>query len=360
MKNNTDFRELVDRRLSEFTWDARRQQKVLRALDEEEKPMKKKISTAVVLAMVALVTLSATALAAAWHGGFFHNAFGTGVEGQEAYDVEYDGEGEGLAKTEHYPTIERVEVEKDSAEALVGAYVSDLDVSVTLENYTFTLENALLDENGIGALTVRVENPDGHGLKLRASEYTDDTPEPFHCMVRRDYGELPFMDDRMAIASDSFTETEATLVFYVTPLEPLPADEALTLECTLAKPDTDFAELPTATLEIPGGNRLPARGFRTEGAMASVSPVGMTLTCDFASDAEPIEDSIILRYADGSEYVVKGEDLINMSLSSISMDFSTTWIAFNRLADTEALSEISISGACGDDRFELVLTAAGE
>ena len=360
MKNDHDFRELVDRRLSGLDWNAQKQQRVLRALDEEEKPMKKKISTAVVLALAALLTLSATALAAAWHNGFFHNAFGTGVQGQEAYDVEDAGEGEGLAKTEHYPTIEREDVDEEKAEALVGAYVADIGKSVALKNYTFTLESALLDENGVGALTVRVENPDGHGLQRRAADYTDEAPEPFFCVIHRAAGDFPHMDDHMEIVSDAFTETEATLVYYVTPFAPLPADEALTLELVLNEPDVDPEDLPAATLELPGGDRLPARRFQADGATCQVSPVGMALTYGFNTNEEAIEDSIVIHYADGSDYVVKGEDVINMSVSSLSADLSTTWIAFNRLADADAISGIGISGSCGDERFELLLTPTGD
>ena len=61
MKNH-EFQELVDQNLSGLVWDERKCQKVLHAISEEEKPVKK-ISTTFIL-VAAIVCLSATALAA--------------------------------------------------------------------------------------------------------------------------------------------------------------------------------------------------------------------------------------------------------------------------------------------------------
>ena len=61
MKNN-EFQELVDQNLSGLVWDERKRQRVLHALNEEEKPVKKFSTTFILIA--AIVCLSVTALAA--------------------------------------------------------------------------------------------------------------------------------------------------------------------------------------------------------------------------------------------------------------------------------------------------------
>ena len=61
MKNH-EFQELVDQNLSGLVWDERKRQKVLHAISEEEKPVKKITTTFVLIA--AIVCLSVTALAA--------------------------------------------------------------------------------------------------------------------------------------------------------------------------------------------------------------------------------------------------------------------------------------------------------
>ena len=59
---NEDFKELVDRRLSGLVWDEASRRKVLNAVHEEEKPMKKKVSFTVVLAL-AVLCIAAVAIA---------------------------------------------------------------------------------------------------------------------------------------------------------------------------------------------------------------------------------------------------------------------------------------------------------
>ena len=61
MKNN-EFQELVDQNLSGLVWDERKRQKVLHAISEEEKPVRKISATFILVA--AIVCLSVTALAA--------------------------------------------------------------------------------------------------------------------------------------------------------------------------------------------------------------------------------------------------------------------------------------------------------
>ena len=61
MKNN-EFQELVDQNLSGLVWDERKRRKVLHALSEEEKPVKKFSATFILIA--AIVCISVTALAA--------------------------------------------------------------------------------------------------------------------------------------------------------------------------------------------------------------------------------------------------------------------------------------------------------
>lgn len=61
MKNN-EFKELVDRDLSGLEWDERKRLRVLHAISEEERPMKKKISfTAILVAAILCLTVTAVA-----------------------------------------------------------------------------------------------------------------------------------------------------------------------------------------------------------------------------------------------------------------------------------------------------------
>ena len=321
---------------------------------------KRKRSAVLIFAAALALALSVTALAA-YHSGFFNNAFGSGVAGQEAYDNPLTDKDGNVVKTEHYPAMERVETDEEKAEALVGAYVAEIGQSVKLENYTFTVENALLDENGVGVLTLHIENPDGHGIKY-SGEYDAAKGElpPFSIVVERESGDYPYMDTREYLAEASFTETQADYVIYVTPFDRLPTDEALTLTLRLTKMDVDFPNGPAVSVCIPATEKVAARNYIAEGVRAAVSPVGMTLCYENGDGAEKSVDSIVLRYADESQYTVMSADLVNVSVSSVSRDQSALWFAFNRLADADSITEIAISGHERDGNenaspYELIL-----
>ncbi len=316
-----------------------------------EKPRGKKLRrpAAVILAAALALALSAAALAAVFHGDFFKDVFGRGVAGQQAFDVVLDdGTDGGIAKTEHYPATERVEVDGEKAEELVGDYVSAVGQSVTLGKYTFTVEDALLDENGIGAVTVHVENPDGHNLS-QSGKYDQAAGEyvPFTVNIERESGEYRYMDTRSYLVTESFTETEATYVYYFTPFEPLQAGEELTMTFSLRQ-DSDYPEWPRASIVIPSADKVPSRSFADEKARCYISPVGMTLIydTDLSEGESRTESEIIIRYTDGSDYTLKAADLHNISVSSLSREGDTVWMAFNRLADTDNIAEIRIAGNC--------------
>lgn len=328
--------------------------------DNRPKTVRRKRPGVLILAAALALALSITALAA-YHNGFFKNVFGTGVTGQEAHDVVLPGEGEGLDKVEHFPAVERVDVDAEKAEALVGAYVTEIGQTVKLGSYTFTLENMVLDENGIGALTVHVENPEGHGIRADG-KYDQGKGEhpPFSMDVERSGGEHRFLDSREYLVEKSFTDTQADYVLYVTPMETLPAGEALSLRLQLLQPEQDASAWPTAAIPLPTDQKVGTRSFSAKAVRAEVSPVGMTLSYDMGPGAEKTENAITVRYADGSEYVVLGTDLHNLSVHSVSSDYSNQWIAFNRLADMDSITEIAISGHWIDNddtenTYELVL-----
>ena len=80
MKNN-EFRELVDHTLSGLSWNTQMQEKVLRVLDKEEKPVRK-ISMGLVLAVLLAIAGMAAALAS---GGFGILQFTPEKGGNKAY-----------------------------------------------------------------------------------------------------------------------------------------------------------------------------------------------------------------------------------------------------------------------------------
>ena len=84
MKNN-DFQELVDRRLSGLVWDERMRRKVLSAVREEERPMKKKVSFTLILAVV-ILCVGAAAIA---EGLLFSQRYSAARLANQAMEQQY-------------------------------------------------------------------------------------------------------------------------------------------------------------------------------------------------------------------------------------------------------------------------------
>ena len=323
-------------------------------------PMKKKRIITLALAAALILALGVTAYAVGVHTGFFTSVFGTGLKGREAFDVEIKDDSGNTVTTEHYPAIERVDVDEELAENLTGNYIAAVGQSVELDGFTFTIQEALLDDNGIGALTVHVSNPDGHGLK-QSGHYENGERPRFGWTVYPQGDEMHMMDMRDCILPDSFSETEADFVLYITPFTPLPSDTGLTLKIMAHKDGVNPPDWPTAELTIPAQEKLLSRDLSGDGVTARVSPVGLTLQYDIPSAQEVIDDSMELVFSDGRSYTIKGDDLVNFTVASRSPDQRTLYYCFNRLCDTEMVTELRLQShwyAAGEQenhRIETVL-----
>ena len=303
--------------------------------------MKKKRIITFALAAALILALGVTAYAIGIHTGFFTSVFGTGLKSRDEFEVAITDDNGDLVTTEHYPAIERVDVDEDLAEKLTGDYIASVGQSVNLDGFTFTIQDALLDDNGIGALTVHVSNPNGHGLKQNGIYENGERP-PFGWNVYPQGDEMHMMDMRDYILPDSFSDTDADFVLYITPFTPLPSDTGLTLLIMVYNDDMNPPDWPKAELTIPAQEKLPCRELVAEGISAMISPVGLTLHYDVPGAMEVVDDNIELVFSDGSVYTIMGESLINFTVASRSPDQMTIYYCFNRLCDAENATELRI------------------
>ena len=358
-------RELLSKALCEidesFIADAyRRVPEAAAGSSERIVHMRKKRIVTFALAAALILALGVTAYAIGVHTGFLTSVFGTGLKGREAFDVEIKDDKGNTVTTEHYPAIERVDVDEELAENLTGNYIAAVGQSVELDGFTFTIQEALLDDNGIGALTVHVSNPDGHELK-QSGHYENGERPRFGWTVYSQGDEMHMMDMRDYILPDSFSDTDADFVLYITPFTPLPSDAGLTLKIMAYKDGMNPPDWPTAELTIPAQEKVPARELTGDGITAKISPVGLTLCYDIPSAQEVIDDSMELIFSDGSIYTIKGDDLVNFALASCSPDQRTLYYCFNRLCDTEAVTELRLqshwyaAGEQGNHTIDTVL-----
>ncbi|MCD8117477.1 MAG: hypothetical protein LUE21_10260 [Oscillospiraceae bacterium] len=328
----------------------------------EDRPMKhehEKIKRTVrmtartgLIAAAVAVLLIGSALAAAAHTGFFRDAFGDNGTGHEAYTLDKTDETGSAVSQESYPAVERVEADDEQAQTLVGAYVTEVQASVTIGAYTFTVEDAVMDENGIGAATVTVENPNGFPDESASEGYT----------LNAQTGQGELVDFTSLLLEDDSTDTCRRYACYFAPFEELNG-ENIRLEVAVVTDLGDTAEIEREYVTIAAEGRVPAGTFSDGELTASVSAVGMEIAWPRSGASEETDeyltDEIIIRYADGSEYTVESDEKNVYNLALTSADGEThTWYVFNRLTDTDSITEIELTGSCAGEAFSYTLTPA--
>lgn len=329
-------------------------------LMKNTKKQRKNIKIIAIAAAFVLV-LSMAALAAGLYTDFFHSAYGTGVEGREAYTADKLDAGGNVVGQESYPAVERVEPDMAAAEELLEGHVAHSGGQVSLGGYTFTLEDVVLDENGNGAVTVRVENPQGLNIKEDGIYYAlQGEFIPFSIGF---YSGGALIDSRELLSAESLTETSAVYVCYLaggawSEGEDIRVkfqawnggfDEAMAAELGNGQVCPLYDE---ESLSLSAAQALETVSFAGDGLLAEISPVGMKLCWEealsvsdemySAAAAAPVCREIVLCYADGSEYVVRSDE---QALDNVPVSFTdnkNVWIAFNRLADVENLESVQL------------------
>lgn len=295
------------------------------------------------LAAALILALGITAYAIGVHSSFFRNAFGTGVPGHEAKTVDVTDTEGNVVKVENYPAEERADMDEEQAEALIGAYVSAVGQSVRLGDFTYTVREVTFDENGNGAVTVDLDNPNGHGRNPDGNYLGEKVPDTWSGYSVWSSNGTPIASHDYVV-TEGYSDTHISYVYSITS-DLLAEDEDIILRFGVYSKDDSREE---ADIVIPAAERIPDRVFSSDGLTAAVSPVGMKLcfedACNDGAYEEYLLRELVISYKDGDRYVVIGDNIINyMSAVYDSENNGNFSITFNRLADTEALDSISVA-----------------
>lgn len=236
------------------------------------------------------------------------------------------------------------------SEALVGDYTAS-GAYATLGDYMVTVRRAVLDDNGIGVLELRIKNALGHGFVPGEDGEFIQEKEPFlSCTVSSSLGK-PLKLVTHGVYEER-SDTAIDFVYYLTPEEPLNWTEDVLLQFLVSWPSEEESE--RARITIPAAVRVPAQRFYDAGLLASVSPVGMMLCFtstvrdsligdpDAAWDERFETERLELHFSDGSVYVVRDGETDRAACASTREQ--RDWIAFDRLVDTDMLTELVLSG----------------
>ena len=312
------------------------------------------VRTALIAAALALV-LTVTAYAVGEYTGFFRTVFGNeSIGSRDPENKTVTDEDGNVVKEYVVPGQERAPVDPDQAQELVGDATANVGTSVTVEGVTFTVEDFVMDCNGMGVLTYTMEDPEGFpGVEFDASSMLSDPlaggtlMAPVLTVHDGSGKKLAWLDSTQYVAAGG-TDTKKTVVLYFAAFDSLEGAEQLKLTFTVvAGYDAEKSELDTkeGSVLFPMAGAVDAETLTgPDGWSASVSPVGLKIASPegMRSGYDYYFNDVALHMADGTEYVLEQEEpyMYNITVGAICQDGGTAMV-FDRLVDPAQVQSVT-------------------
>lgn len=270
------------------------------------------------------------------------NAFGSSAIGSDT-PIVTDNSGQVL----NLPRMERVAVDADTMQRLVGDYLSTVDAVVEAEGYTFSLQTFLIDENGSGFLTYTMSNPDGvdyqdvgYGKVCTAKD-----PVLFVGYAGSDH----HMDTEVYLDTAASTGTELHLVAYFSDFGFWHKGDDLVF-AVAGQSGGDWG----GTISITPRTYLPAATFTAEsGDTVTVSALGIRIPNPAAAAGgvtDLVGDELVLHMADGTQYVVESEKdnimnwVVGLCMADEDYRIIGSAYSFNRMVDVDTVTSVTFGG----------------
>lgn len=308
----------------------------------------------VLIAAIVAVLLVGTALAVAVSSGFLQSVFG--AKGQENTAPQEVLEA-GKDTTWTMPGREWVEVDEEQAEELVGEHIAAVGESISVGNWTLTVDAYTIDDHGIGAVTYTLANPTGFGDAIRdagngnyyiAGDNADGLRE-----IGLD-GEAPgspylMFDSKNIVDNTLTTDTELHAVMYFAPFHRFEAGEVIHMSLFRMLVDENYEEIESEEqiITFTPDSFIPSVALSCpEGYTAHISPLGITFDAAFEALVPTALKALSVQLADGTEYAVKSDDpyMDNCVVACESFDNSFEGVVFNRLVDADSVVSVTLNG----------------
>ena len=313
---------------------------------QNEKKAKKHLTRGAVAALAAVLTLSVAFAAAKVIGATLHraeevdgnviSAFGDGdISAQKA--VIFDSQGNQI----DLPDMVRENTDADTVARLVGDYLYDVEGTMTAGDYTLTLQSLLMDEQGMGIVICRLENPDG--IEYRDVGYGQITL-PVGLNLCMDEDAESFMDAKVYLNAAESSDTCLQLVVYFGSFQSYQVGDPIYVCLNEIEPNAVWQ-----VMELQPLSYAPTAELSADGHKVTVSALGITV--ENPVERELLINELVLHFIDGTDYVVQSEKLHQMNpLASYwqgdGSDFPAVCYVFNRLVDVDALSFVTLEGSC--------------
>ena len=314
------------------------------------------------VAAILVAALSVTVYAVGEYTGFFDTVFGDeAIKSKDPEHVELTDE-EGNVVIEYVvPGQERTPVDPEAAEELVGGETASVGQSVTVQGVTFTVENIVMDANGMGVLTYTMEDTNS----FPGTEFTEEggmlNQDPnmvgslrsANLYFADENGErIHFLDEQSFVAAGG-TDTRKTVAMYFAAMGGMEEAKNLKLTFYVVKehdPDATLAAdvLAEGSVIFPLSTAVPVTPLSgPEGWSASISPVGLQIV---PPEGNPYGQNyyfndVVIRMTDGSEYVLKQSEpyMDNSIVGCYGEDFLMN-DTFNRIIDPAQVQSVTAVG----------------
>lgn len=245
------------------------------------------------------------------------------------------------------PRMERVAIDAETMQRLVGDYLSTVDAVMEVDGSTFSLQTFLIDENGSGFLTYTVSNPNGVAYRDVGYGKVNMDKEPVLFAGGTDSSH--YMDTEVYLDTAASTGTELHLVAYFSDFGSWHKGDDLVFAIA-GQSGGDWG----GTISITPRTYLPAVTFTAEsGDTVAVSALGIRMpnpaaVGDAVTDA--VTDELVLHMADGTQYVVQSEQdnilnwVVGLGISDEAYHIIGSAYSFNRVVDVDAVTSVTCAG----------------
>lgn len=326
---------------------------------------------AVVIGATLSAALAGGGAYAAVQSNFFQSAFGDKGQGDvEARDIPVEGKDSTCRLAE----MTWVQTDPANAERILGPFVGTVGQSVSANGYTLTVDEVVVDENGIGVATYTLSNPDGVGEVDGYYGHFGFMPDApirgvhIEGATQRGIGNgmtggISF-DQRSVKDELLSTEAELHAVQYFCP--PFGERDENGYRWQLSVWDEESGRLAGPTITYAPEAAIPATVFAAEtGETVSMSPLGMVASESIETMDPGFYRRCVVASSDGTEYVVKDDryyefddkenapELVDNTIFALGSGSVGTFFVFNRLVDVEAVASVTFETTAGE---QLVLT----
>ena len=367
LKRDVRISEITETRLKE-TYQKIRQENMEKT--RKAKYHYRKAAAAAAAIAIAVTATGGTAAAAyiSSHTDFLQGMFGNATkESTQAKQVPADPDKKDGIMTD-IPGKEYVSVDEEKADALIGDKISDEKLVTQIGDHTLTVENYVTDGN-VSLMYFTLEREGGVTALYSDEElnhakgavFTEDADFDF-CVTEAGGG---WAAENMYVDLEKSTEDKLYVYDYMVwtseqegSMEPqLEINRyPMTWKEAEAEARGDEEKLQeimgngeTETLPISSGEKIELQSLEQDGNwICSFSPISISVNMllEAESEAEASDPYCIrhveLKYKDGSSYVVNDRD--EMDNTGYACGVGTEYrAAFNRIVDTEQISEIIIN-----------------